>query len=148
ASGPLCSGPSGRHSRSMKPVPAPSHEVSPEVFSGLMSSIYSHVGEAAMLGAVVAGSPTDRAQLLGRLQYQPLPSTRLQAAFEIGGHEVLCSPTPPEHLPPAALEVLIESNSPLIHPKLACSTQMADPHLRRLLPADEFVRERIFQHPH
>lgn len=132
----------------MKPVPAPSHEVSPEVFSGLMSSIYSHVGEAAMLGAFVAGSPTDRAQLLGQLQYQPLPSNLLEAALEMGGHEVLWALSQRDDLPPAALEVLIESNSPLIHRKLASSSQMADTHLRRLLPGDEFVRERIFQHPH
>lgn len=120
---------------------------SPEVFTGLLSSVYARSGEASLVGAFVAGTKSARSALLNKLRFQDLPSDLLSAALEVRDDEVLWALSQRDDLPTRALEVLIACNSPLVHRRLASSPQMSGEDLVRLLPGDEFVRQRVFVHP-
>lgn len=119
----------------------------PERFTGLMSTVFSRSGEAALIGSFVAGTKTAQSALLNKLRLQPLPNDLLSAALEVGDDEVLWAVSQRSDLPREALEKLIESDSTLVHRTLASSPQMRSDDLLRLLPGDEFVRQRVFMHP-
>lgn len=112
-----------------------------------MSSIYFRAGETALVGAFVAGGTSARSALLSRLRFHPLPEDLISAALEVKDDEILWELAQREDLPDEALEVLISCQSPLVHRRLAQSPQMTNDELVRLLPGDEFVRQRVFVHP-
>lgn len=112
-----------------------------------MSEIYARAGKEALVGAFVAGSTSARSALLSKMRFLPLPEDLVSAALEVKDDEVLWELSQREDLPPKALEVLIACNSPLVHRRLASSPQMDNDALVRLLPGDEFVRQRVFVHP-
>ena len=120
----------------------------PEEFTGLMSSIYALSGESSMVGAFVAGSTAVRSSLLSKLRFDPLPKDLVSAALEVQDDEVLWALSQRDDLSDEALEGLIACDSPLVHRTLASSQQMSSEKLVRLLPGDEFLRQRIFVHPH
>lgn len=120
---------------------------SPESFTDLMSSVYTQVGGSALLGSFVAGTKTTRSTLLNKMRFEPLPEDLVTAALEVSDDEVLWALSQRSDLSKKAIERLLSCNSPLVHRRLASSIQMTNEDLVRLLPGDEYVRQRVFVHP-
>lgn len=115
--------------------------------TGLMASLYSHVGNEALVGAFVAGDTPSRSAMLNLLQYEKLPDDLLEAAIEVKDEEVLWALSQRVDIPDSALRKLIASKSPLVHRKLASSPQLKDRDLRKILNNDRLIMTQVFMHP-
>lgn len=118
-----------------------------EANTDTLSTIYDYAGEAALIGAFSTGSKSTRSSILSKFRFRPLPEELLQMALGTEEDEVLWSLSQRNDLPSAAIDTLIKRRSPLVHRRLASNPTLTSEQLARLLPGDEFVRQRVFDHP-
>ena len=123
--------------------PAPENEANTDV----LATMYEHAGEASLVGAFLRGSKATQSAILSKYRFDPLPDALLEMALESRENEVLWSLSQRHDLPSEAIDSLIGRRSPLVQRSLASNPRMSSAQLARLLPGDEFVRQRVFDHP-